>query len=108
MSRRQAAPSSNGWKARSYRGSRRCARNRGRARLEQRGDDRRPFLVERTSRDRLAGAPIPITRVGEVALLAVEISVHPIARPAFVALGEVVRAVPVSVAGAPKGLQGEA
>src|SRR5277367_563936 len=107
MSRRRAALSSNGWRARFCPASRRYARNREKGRgprLQKRGDDRRPFLLERPSRDRLAGASIPITRVGGIALLAVEVGVHPIARAGSVALHEFMRPVPVSLAVMPKRL----
>ena len=52
--------------------------------------------------ERAAGAAVPIGGVAFVALLAVEIGVHPVAVAAFVALRECVRAVPVAFGVAPQ------
>ena len=68
--------------------------------------DRRPFLVERSLADRLARAAIPIGGVAGVALLAMQIGVHPVARPALVGLRRFMRAVPIPSRVEPQRAQG--
>ena len=63
---------------------------------EQRADDRLPFLAERRSADRLAGATVPIGGVAGVAFLAMQIGVDPIAVPALVSLCGFVGAVRIA------------
>src|SRR5579863_2404854 len=70
----------------------------GRLLAEQRRGDAAPFLVETAVRDGLSGAPIPIGGVAPIALLAMQIGVHPIANAALVVLRRRVRAVPVAPA----------
>src|SRR5580704_6857419 len=73
--------------------------------LEQRRRDRLPFLVERGFADRLLCASIPVGGVTGVALLSVQIGVHPVAGAALVGLRGVVRAVPVALRVEPKRAQ---
>ena len=63
---------------------------------QQRAGDRLPFLVERRSAGRLAGATVPIGGVAGVAFLAMEVGVDPIAIPALVSLCGFVCAVPIA------------
>ncbi len=65
---------------------------------QQRGGDLRPFLLERRARHRFASAAIPIGGVAGVALLAMQIGVHPVALAALVGLRQFMRAVPVALA----------
>src|SRR5271165_1615351 len=69
---------------------------------QERVRNRRPFLLQRGSTDRLAGAAVPIGGVAGVALLAVQVSVDPVPCPALVRLRRLVRAVPVALGVAPK------
>ena len=79
--------------------------SRANTRAEQRGRDRVPLGLERAGRDRLAGGAVPVAGIGQIALDAVQIGVHPGGVRAFVVHDDLVRLVPVALGGPPQGFE---
>src|SRR5258705_3120235 len=73
--------------------------------VEQRARDRIPFRVEPAVGDGLPGLPVPIGGVAGVAFETVQIGVHPGGVAAVLVHDELVRLVPVALAGPPQGGQ---
>src|SRR5258705_9740988 len=73
--------------------------------VEQRARDRIPFRVEPAVGDGLPGLPVPIGGVAGVAFETVQISMHPRGVAAVLVHDELVRLVPLALAGPPQGGQ---
>src|ERR1700709_1888428 len=71
--------------------------------VEQRARDRVPFRVERAIDDGLPGRAVPIGGVARVAFETVQIGMHPGGVAAVLVHDELVRLVPVALAGPPQG-----
>src|SRR5262245_53554780 len=65
--------------------------------LAQRGDDPLPFGLERILGSRLAGLPIPVAGIGQVALDPMQIGMHPGGIGVALVLHDLVRGVPVAL-----------
>jgi len=66
--------------------------------LQQRIDDAQPFRIERLPAHRLASPAIPVRCVAPIALLAMQIGMHPRTLDPFVLLSGFVRSLPVLLA----------
>src|SRR6185312_7653314 len=66
-----------------------------------------PLKGERGRRGRLAGAAVPVTGIGGIAFLAMQIGMHPGARLVVLLLGAMVRRVPIALGVPPQPLRRE-
>src|SRR4051812_32359779 len=67
--------------------------------------DRPPFLVEWAARNRSVRGAIPVTGIGQIAFMAVQVRMHPSGIGARLVLHELVRPVPVAFRGPPQTLE---
>jgi len=68
-------------------------------------DNGPPFVFKFTIRNLTLGPPVPVSGIGEVAFLAVQIGVHPRSVCAAFLLHDLMRTVPVTVRVLPQRLQ---
>jgi hypothetical protein len=64
---------------------------------QQYSDNAEPFRIERFSTNGLTGPTVPISGVGVIAFLAMEVGVNPRTLYAFVLLGGFVRFLPIAL-----------
>src|ERR1700682_2751071 len=69
---------------------------------QERADDALPFGLQRILRDRLAGLPVPVSGIAEVALDAMQIGVDPGRCRRLFVHHDLVRLIPLALGGPPK------
>ena len=77
-------------------------RTHARSTPEQRRGDPLPFGLKRILRHRLAGLPVPVTGIAEIAFDTVQIGMDPCRVHGLDVLGDLVRLVPIALGGPPQ------